>query len=103
MKVNFEIALDSDPTGTQIVHRNDLVECFPRDNQLSHLLSTYRMPFNDNKTENFHKKCARNQLSQLNQPIELIAERQHLKDFLPIFLDKTGLSRMDTKIISPVE
>ena len=32
-KVNYEIALDADPTRTQAVHRNHLVEFFPRDNE----------------------------------------------------------------------
>ena len=33
-KVNYKIALDADPTRTQVVHRNHLVEYFPRDNEL---------------------------------------------------------------------
>ena len=33
-KVNYEIALDADPTSTQVVHRHHLVEYFPRDNGL---------------------------------------------------------------------
>ena len=36
-EANYDIALDADPTRTQVVHRNHLVEYFPRDNELSNL------------------------------------------------------------------
>ena len=44
----------------------------------------------------------KNRLSQLNQPIDSFLYRQHLNDYLPIFLDTCGLSRMNTTIRSPV-
>ena len=40
-KVNYEIALDADPTRTQVVHRNHLLEGFRRDNELPNVLSIY--------------------------------------------------------------
>ena len=101
-KVNYEIALDADPTRTQVVHRNHLVEYFPRDNELPNLLSNYEKPFNDDKTEHFYNEYAKHRLSQLNQPIDSFVERQHLNDYLPIFPDTSGQSRMDTTVTSPV-
>ena len=101
-KVNYEIALDADPTRTHVVHRNHLVEYFPRDNALPSLLSNYEKPFNDDKTEHFYNEYAKCRLSQLNQPIDSFVERQHLNDYLPIFSDTSGQSRMDTTITLPV-
>ena len=54
-KVLYEIVLDSDPTKTQVVHRKHLVQYFPRDSELSILLSNYEKHLNDDKTDNFHK------------------------------------------------
>ena len=65
-KVRCEIALGADPTRTQVVHRNYLVEIFPRDNELPSLLSNYEKPNNDDKTEHFSDEYAKNRLSQLN-------------------------------------
>ena len=79
-KVNYEIALDADPTRTQVVHRNHLVEYFPRDNEIPNLVSNYEKPFNDDKTEHFYNEYAKCRLSHLNQPIDSIVERQHLND-----------------------
>ena len=89
-KVNYEIALDADPTRTQVVHRNRLVDFFPRDNELPNLLSISEKPFNDDKTEHFCNEDAKCRLSQLNQPIDSFVERQQLNDYLPIFLDTCG-------------
>ena len=97
---NYEIAFDTDPTRTQLVHRNHLVENFDRENELPKLLSKYEKPFNDDKNENFHNEPSKNRLSQLNQPIDSFVERHHLNDYLPIFL---GPSRMDTTIKSPLK
>ena len=97
-KFNYEIALDADRTRTQVVHRNPLVEYFPRDK-----LSNYEKPFNDDKTEHFYNEYAKCRLSQINQPINSSVERQHLNDYLPIFPDTCGPSRMDTTIKSPVK
>ena len=102
-KVNYEIALDADPTRTQVVHRNHLVEYFPRDNEIPNLVSNYEKPFNDDKTEHFYNEYAKCRLSHLNQPIDSIVERQHLNDYLPIVSDTCEPSRMDTTIKSPVE
>ena len=102
-KVNYEIALNSDPTRTQVVHRNHLVEYFAQDKELPNLLSNYEKPFNDDKTEHFYNEYAKRRLSQLYQPIDSIDERQHLNDYLPIFPDTCGPSRMDTTIKSPVK
>ena len=102
-KVNYEIALDADPTRTQVVHRNHLVENFRRDNELPNLLSNYDKPFNDDKTEHFYKEYAKCRLSQLNQPIDSFVERQRLSDYLPIFPGTCGPSRMDMTIKSLVE
>ena len=66
-KVNYEVALDSDPTRIQVVHRNHLVEFFPRDNDLSTLLSNYEKPVNDDRTEHFYNEYAKNRLPELNQ------------------------------------
>ena len=88
---------------TQVVHRNHLVEYFPCDNELPNLLSNYEKPFNDDKTEDFYNEYAKCRLSQLNQPIDSFVERQHLNDYLPIFHDTCGPSRMDTTIESPVK
>ena len=52
-KVNYELPLDADPTRTQVVYRNILVEFLPRDNELPNLLSNYEKLFKDNKTEHF--------------------------------------------------
>ena len=41
MKINHEIALNADPTRTQVVHRNHLVEYFARDSELPKLLSDH--------------------------------------------------------------
>ena len=97
-KVNYDIALDADPTRTQVVHRNHLVEYFPRENELPKLLSNYEKPFNDDKTEHFYNEYPRCRLSQLNQPIDSFVERQHLNDYLLNFSDTCGQSRMDTTI-----
>ena len=54
-KMNYEVALDSDPTRIQDVHRNHLVEFFPRDNDLPTLSSNYEKPFNDDRSESSPK------------------------------------------------
>ena len=102
-EVNYEIALDADPTSTQVVHRNNLVENFLRDNELPKLLSIYEKPFNDDKTEHFNKEYAKCWLSQLNQPVDSFVEPQQLNDFLTIFPDTYGPPRMDANIKSPVK
>ena len=102
-KVNYEIALDADPTRTRVVHRNHLLEYFPRDNELPNLLSNYEKPFNDDKTEHLYNEYAKCRFSQLNQPNDSFIERQHLNDYLPIFPDICGPSRMDTTIKSPLK
>ena len=102
-KVNYEIALDADPTRTQVIHRNHLVGPLPRDNELPNLLSNYEKPFNDDKTEHFYNEYAKCRLSQLNQPVDSFVERQYLNDYLPIFPDTCGPSRMDTTTTSPVK
>ena len=102
-KFNYEIALVADPTRTQVVHRNHLVEYFPRDNELPNSVSNYEKPFNDDKTKHFYNEYAKCQLSHLDQPIDSIVERQHLNDYLPIFLDTCGPSRKETTIKSPVK
>ena len=98
----YEIALDADPTRNQVVHRNQLVEYFHRDNEIPNLSSYYEKPFNDYKTEQFYHEYAKNRLSQLNQPIDSFVERQHLVDHLPIFPDTCGPSQMDTTNKLPV-
>ena len=100
--VNYEIALDTDPTRTQVVHRNHLVQYFPPGNELSNLLSNYEKPFNDDKSEHFYNDFAKYRLSQLNQPINSFVERQHFNDYLPIFPDTSGPLRTDTTITLPV-
>ena len=101
--VNYEIALDADPTRTQVVHRNHLVESFPRDNESPNLISNYEKPFNDDKTEHFFNEFSKCRLSQLNQPIKSIVERQHLNGYLPIFPDTCSPSRLGATINSPVK
>ena len=101
--VYHEIALDADQAGTQVVHGNHLVEYFPRDNELLKLLSDYENPFNDDKTEHFYNENAKKRPSELNQPINSFLEQQHLNDYLPIFPDTCGPSRMDTIFKSPVK
>ena len=66
-KVNNVVTFDSDPTTTQVVHRNQVVEHFSCDNELSNLPSNYEKPFNDDKTENFFNKKSKNRLFQFNQ------------------------------------
>ena len=102
-KITYEIAFDADPTRTQVVHRNHLVEYFPRDKELPKLLSNYENLFNNYKTEHFYNEYARCRLSQLNPPIDSFVERQHLNDYLPIFPGICGPSRMDSTIKLPVE
>ena len=94
--VNYEIALDADPTRTHVVHRNHLVEYFPRNNELPNLSSNYEKPLSDDKTEHFNNEHAKCRLSQLNQRIDSFVERQRLSDYLPIFPDTCGPSRIDT-------
>ena len=100
--MNYEVALDSDPTRIQVVHRNHLVEFFPRDNDLP-TLSNYEKPVNDDRTEYFYSEYAKNRLSELNQPIETLAERQHIQEYLPIFPDAPGSSRTNTTFNSPAK
>ena len=102
-KVNYEVALDSDPTRIHVVHRNHLVEFFPRNNDLPTLLSNYEKPVNDDRTEHFYNEYAKNRLSELNKPIETLAERQHVQEYLPIFPDTPGPSRMKTTYSSPAK
>ena len=102
-KVNYEIALDADPTGTQVVRRNHLVDIFPRDNELPNLFCNYEKPFNDDKNEQIYDEYAKIRLSQLNQPIDSFVERQHLNEYLPRFPDTCGPSRKDKTIKSPVK
>ena len=94
-KVNYEIALDADPTRTQVVSRNHFVEFFPRRNELPILLSNYEKPFNDDKTEHFYNEYAKCRLSQLIQSIDSFFERHPLNESLPIFPDTSERSRMD--------
>ena len=102
-KFIYDSAVDADPTRTQVVYRNHLVEYFPRDKELPNLLSLYEKPFNDDKTEHFFDEYAKYRLSQLSQPIDSFVERQHLNDCLPIFPDTCGPSQMDTTIKLPVK
>ena len=102
-KVNYEIAVDADPTATEVIHRNHLFDYFPRDNELPKLLSNYEKPYNDDKTDHFYNKYAKYRLSQLNQPIDSIVQRQQLNDYLPIFPDTCEPSRKDTDIKLPVK
>ena len=46
-RVIYEFALDADPTRTQVVHRNHLVEFFPRDNGLPNFSSNYEKLVHD--------------------------------------------------------
>ena len=69
-KFDNEIDLDADPTRTRVLNRNPLVEYFSRDNELPNLLSIYKKPFNDDKTERFYNENAKNLPSQLNQPFD---------------------------------
>ena len=102
-KVNYEIALDLDPTRTEIVHHNYHVEKFACGNELMNLVSNYRKPLNHAKTEHFYNEYAKNRLSQLNQPVDSVFERQHLNDYLTINLDTCGPSRMDMIFNLPVK
>ena len=88
-KCDYEIALDSDQTRKQIIHRNHLMEVFLANNELLNLLSIYEKLFN-NKTEHFHNEYAENPISQLNQPIVTFVEGRHLNDFSPILLKDPG-------------
>ena len=101
--MNYEVELDLDPTRNQVVHCNHLVEFFPRDNDLPTLLSNYEKPVNDDRTEHFYNEYAKNRHSKLNQPIETLAERQHIQEFLPIFPDAPGPSRMNTTFNLPAK
>ena len=95
-EVNYEVALDAHSTRTQVVYRHYLVEDVLGDNEFPNVLSNYEKPFNDDKTQHFQNEFAENRLSQLNQPINSFVERQLLNDYLPIFPDTSGTSRMDT-------
>ena len=95
-KSNYENALDADPTRTPVVHRSQLVDNFPRDNELPNFSSNYEKPFNDDKKEHFYNEFAKYRLSHMNQPMDSFDERQHLNDYLPIFPDICGPSREDT-------
>ena len=61
--VIYEIALDANPTRTQVVHRNHLVEYCLRDNELPNLISNYEKRSNDDKTERFYNEYAKCRLS----------------------------------------
>ena len=100
-KVNYKIAPDLDLTRTQVVHRNQVVENFSRDNELAKVLSSYEKPANDDRTEPFYNEYAKDSFSQLNQPINSNVERQHLNDYLPIFPNTSGPSRMGTTYSLP--
>ena len=60
MEVRYKIAIGADPTRTQVVHRNHLVEHFPPDNELPNLLSNYEKLFNDDETVHFYNEYAKN-------------------------------------------
>ena len=51
--VNYEIALDSDPSVTLVAHRNHLIEYFPKEEKLPKLLAEYQNP----TKETFKPKC----------------------------------------------
>ena len=102
-KNNNEIALDTDPTRTHVIHRIHLVEHFLRNNGLPKLLTNLVKTFNDDKTEPFYNEDATYLLSQFIQPIDSFVERKHLNDHRPIFPDTCKPSRMDTTIKSPVK
>ena len=102
-KFNFKVALDTDATRTQVVHHNHRVEYFPCENEVPKLSSNYEKRSNDDTTENFYNKIAKNWLSQLSQSTDSIVERQHLNDLLPIFPNTCGASWIDTNIKSPVK
>ena len=102
-KVNYEDALDSDPTRIQVVHRNNFVEFFPRDNDLPTLLSKYEKPVNDDRTEHFYNEYVKNRLSEVNLPIETLAEPQHIQVKFAILSDAPGPSRMNTTVNSPAK
>ena len=102
-KANDEIDIDSDPTKTQVVQRNDRVQFFPRGNELVKLQSNCGKPFNDIKAEHFNNEYEQNWLFQLNPPIDSVVERQHLHDYFAIFPDGCGTLRKDTCFISHVK
>ena len=58
-EVNHETASYSDLMKTHIVHRNDLVDCFPLDSALPSLLSNHEKPPNGNNTGHSSNKYAR--------------------------------------------
>ena len=101
-KVNYEIALDADPTRTHIVNQNHLVEFICHENELPNLLSNYEKLLNDDRYKQFFNGYARKQLCQLNHPIDWLVEWLLLNDYLPIFLDACGPSRKDKSFCSPV-
>ena len=69
----FENPLDADPTSTQVVNRNHLVEYFPPDNELPNFLSNYVKPFNDVNTEHFYTSIANMQNTDYLSWINLLA------------------------------
>ena len=58
-KGNYEIDLHADRTRTQVVHRNHLVEYFPRDKELPKLSSNYGKPFNKDRNDHFYNEYAK--------------------------------------------
>ena len=78
MEHKYEIDLDLDPMKTQVAHPNHLVEYYPRDNELSNLLSNYEKPFNDNETDYIYNENTLNWFFQLNQPFYSFFERKRL-------------------------
>ena len=102
-KVDYEIALDTGPTRTQVVHRNHLDENFPRDKMLPNRLSNYEKRFSDEKTEHIYNEYAKHRLSKLNQPTDSFVERKHWNDKLQIFPDTCAPPRIDTTLKLPVK
>ena len=102
-KVVYQNALDANPTITEVVQCNHLIEYFPRDNELPNFLSNYNKPFNHDKNEHFYNEDAKNRLSQSNQPIYSFVEQQYLNDYLVVFPDTCGPSRVDTTNRLPVK
>ena len=86
--VNYEIALDTDPSFTLVAHRNHLIEYFPKEEKLPKLLAAYQNP----TKETFYQNIDQKRLQKLNVP------RKANRTFAS-FLTKSRICRITTSLI----
>ena len=96
--VNYEIALDADPSVTLVAHRNHLVEYFPKEEKLPQLLAEYQNP----RKETFYQNLDQKRLEEMNKPITKETFQGKPTEFLPVFSPNHLSAEMPTHSFPPL-